>query len=264
MAPKHSLDTPMSSSSPVKHVRKAITPIVKPSYRTNFDRLCALHDWTPSEAMRDKLACLIQLSGDRLQASELLPLAFVQHYPFIWMEDFLFLGYNNANECVWYKAFPTGRGLARGRYYDSSQANIQGKHTVTRFWQSWIDVFDIEKRGLDRSHEYFTGVYLILEKFPNLRYRCDQRNNDPRDTQNTTRVTGIPEYPFNDDHMFMQESSREANVVDNDLEIERDVETDTETDHEDRDDARFVKEEQTDSYDNEEDSTLMLRQPKQH
>jgi hypothetical protein len=77
-------------------------------------------------------------------------------------------------------------------------------------------------------------------------------------------VTGIPEYPFNDDHMFMQESSREANVVDNDVEIERDVETDTETDHEDRDDARFTKEEQTDSYDNEEDSTLMLRQPKQH
>jgi hypothetical protein len=240
-------------------MRKAITPIVKPSYRANFDKLCALHNWTPSEAVRDKLARLIQLSGNRLQASELLPLAFVQHYPFIWMKDFLLLGYNDANDSVWYKAFPTGRGLARGRYYNSSQTNILGKHTVIKFWQSWVDVFDIEQRGLDRSHEYFTGVYLILQKFPNLRYKSEQRNGDPRDPMNTRRVTGISEYPFNGDHPFMQEST--GSDVENDLETERGVESDTDTDHEDQDDARFIKEEPTDSHGDDQDTSVLVPSP---
>jgi hypothetical protein len=240
-------------------MRKAITPIVKPSYRANFDKLCALHNWTPSEAVRDKLARLIQLSGNRLQASELLLLAFVQHYPFIWMKDFLLLGYNDANDSVWYKAFPTGRGLARGRYYNSSQTNILGKHTVIKFWQSWVDVFDIEQRGLDRSHEYFTGVYLILQKFPNLRYKSEQRNGDPRDPMNTRRVTGISEYPFNGDHPFMQEST--GSDVENDLETERGVESDTDTDHEDQDDARFIKEEPTDSHGDDQDTSVLVPSP---
>jgi hypothetical protein len=259
MAPKHSLDTSTNASSPDKRVRKATTHIVKKSHRENFDRLCALHNWTPSAAVRDKLANLIRLSGDRLQASELLPLAFVQHYPFVWQEDFLFLGYNDANECIWYKAFPTGRGLARGRYYDSSQTNILGKHTVTKFWQSWIDVFHIEKRGLDRSHEYFTGVYLILKKFPNLRYKIEQRNGDPRDPLNTRRLTGVIEYPFNVDHPFMQEST--GGDVENDLEPERDVETDTDTDHEDQGDATFIKEEPTDSHGDDQDTSVLVPGP---
>jgi hypothetical protein len=69
---------------------------------------------------------------------------------------------------------------------------------LQKFWQSWVDVFDIEQRGLDRSHEYLTGVFLILQKFPNLRYRCGQREENPRDPKNAARVTGIAEYPFND------------------------------------------------------------------
>jgi hypothetical protein len=259
MVPKHSLDTSTNAPSPDKRVRKVITPIVKPSYRANFDRLCALHNWTPSEAVREKLARLIQLSRNRLQASELLPLAFVQHYPFIWMKDFLLLGYNDANDSVWYKAFPTGRGLARGRYYNSSQTNILGKHTVTKFWQSWVDVFDIEQRGLDRSHEYFTGVYLILKKFPNLRYRCDQRHGDPRNPQNAARVTGVPEYPFNDDHPFMQPNDVEQEEPEDNIDSET-----TDTDSEDQDDASFTKREQTASHDDEEDSNTMLRQPREH
>jgi hypothetical protein len=184
MARKRSLETSTSSPSAVKRVRTEIPHIVKRSYRANFDRLCALHNWTPSETIREKLALLLQLSGPRLQASELLPLAFTQHYPFIWTKDFLLLGYNDANKSVWYKAHPTGRGIARGRYYDSSQVNILGKHTVTKFYHSWVDEFDIEHRGLDRSHEYFTGVYLILKKFLNLRWKCDLGDGDPRDPQN--------------------------------------------------------------------------------
>jgi hypothetical protein len=189
--------------------------------------------------------------------------AFVQHYPFIWNQDFLLLGWNLYDESVWYKAFPTERGMARGRFYNSSQVSFRGKRSVRTFWQSWVDVFDIEKRGVDRVHEYFTGVYLILQQFPNLRYRCDPGNGWTRDPENAVRVTGVSEYPFNGEHPFMQENSAESNGVENDFEKERDVETDTDTDHEDRGDASFTKEEQTDPYDNEEDSTLMLRQPKQ-
>ncbi|KAI4736613.1 hypothetical protein E4T50_12896 [Aureobasidium sp. EXF-12298] len=244
MARKRSLETSTSSPS------AAITPIVKRSYRANFDRLCALHNWTPSGTIRDKLALLLQLSGPRLQASELLPLAFTQHYPFIWTKDFLLLGYNDANKSVWYKAHPTGRGIARGRYYDSSQVNILGKNTVTRFYQSWVDVFDIEHRGLDRSHEYFTGVYLILKKFPNLRWKCELGDGDPRDPQNATRVTGVAEYPFNDDHVFMQESPADTNDAENE-DQENGVEADTDTDYEDQDDISVVKKERSGSHDDE-------------
>jgi hypothetical protein len=146
MVRKHVLETRPSVSPNVKRARTEISPVVKRSYRVNFDRLCALHYWTPSAAVRDKLARLLQLSGNRLQASELLPLAFIQHYLYIWMKDFLLLGYNYANDSVWYKAFSSGRGMARGRYYNSSQVNILGKHTVAKFWQSWVDVFDLNKR----------------------------------------------------------------------------------------------------------------------
>jgi hypothetical protein len=48
------------------------------------------------------------------------------------MKDFLLLGYNDINDSVWYKAFPAGGGLTRGCYYNSSQVNILGKHTVTK------------------------------------------------------------------------------------------------------------------------------------
>lgn len=215
--PKHTSDTPTSSSSSVERARtentadKANTattashPLVKKSHRANFSRLCAIHNWTPSPIVRSKLSHLLQLSGPRLHAAELLPLAFVQHYPFIFLKDFLLLGYNDNNDSVWYKAFPSSRGIARGHYYNSAQENIHGKHTVKTFWQSWVDVFGIEERGLDRSHEYFTGVYLILQKFPNLRYKCCR--DKPRDPKSAARVTGIAEFPFNDDHAFMQESA---------------------------------------------------------
>ncbi|KAH0277923.1 hypothetical protein KCU91_g2854, partial [Aureobasidium melanogenum] len=241
MAPKHSLNAAMSPSPAAKRARLSTT-IVKQSHRANFDRLCALHDWTPSEAIHEKLAALLQLSGKRLEASELLPLAFVQHYPFIWVKDFLLLGYNHAGESVWYKAYPTGRGLARGRYYNSAQVNILGKHTVAKYWQSWIDVFDIEQRGLDRSHEYFTGVYLILKKFPNLRYKSGRNKEDARDPKNAIRTTGVAEYPFNDDHPFMQETSdTDTNSVENnDTQEAFDAETDI------VDDTSPIKQEQTD------------------
>ncbi|KAH0371367.1 hypothetical protein KCU65_g1901, partial [Aureobasidium melanogenum] len=243
MAPKHSLDAAMSSSPAAKRVRSTKTAsLVKPNYRANFDRLCALHNWIPSEAVRSKLATLLQLSGNRLEASELLPLAFVQYYPFIWVKDFLLLGYNDADESVWYKAYPSGRGLARGRYYNSAQVNILGKHTVTKYWRSWVDVFDIQQRGLDRSHEYFTGVYLILKKFPNLRYKSGRNKEDARDPQSAIRTTGVAEYPFNDDHPFMQQTSDEDtdSVENNDTQQAFDADTDI------VDDASSIKQEQTD------------------
>lgn len=234
----------MSSSPAAKRARSSTT-IVKQSHRANFDRLCALHNWTPSEAIHEKLAALLQLSGKRLEASKLLPLAFVQHYPFIWVKDFLLLGYNHADESVWYKAYPTGRGLARGRYYNSAQVNILGKQTVTKYWQSWIDVFDIEQRGLDRSHEYFTGVYLILKKFPNLRYKSGKNKADARVPQNAIRATGLPEYPFNDDHPFMQETFDKdtSSVENNDTQKAFDADTDI------VDDISSIKQEQTDLHD---------------
>lgn len=106
-------------------------------------------------------------------------------------------------------------------------------------------MFDIEQRGLDRSHEYFTGVYLILKKFPNLRWKCDLGDGDPRDPLNATRVNRVAEYPFNDDHLFMQESSDEVNDV-NDVDkgqSKGDIEAgmDTDTDYEDQDDTSVVK-----------------------
>ncbi|KAG9676769.1 hypothetical protein KCU99_g3610, partial [Aureobasidium melanogenum] len=259
MAPKHSLDAAMGSSPTTKRARSTATTtsIVKPTYRANFDRLCALHNWTPSEAVRTKLATLLQLSGNRLEASELLPLAFVQHYPFIWVKDFLLLGYNDADESVWYKAFPTGRGMARGRYYNSAQVNILGKHTVTKFWQSWVDVFDIEQRGLDRSHEYFTGVYLILKKFPNLRYKSGKSKGDARDPHNAIRATVIAEYPFNEDHPFMQEKPSETrNVESNEAQEALDAETDNVG--EEQSDASVIKQEQTDLHD--QDHAFLARQ----
>ncbi|KAG9656874.1 hypothetical protein KCU64_g5576, partial [Aureobasidium melanogenum] len=250
MAPKHFLDAAMDSSPTAKRARSTATttPIVKPSHRANFDRLCALHSWTPSEAVRNKLATLLQLSGNRLEASELLPLAFFQHYPFIWVKDFLLLGYNDADESVWYKAFPTGRGTARGRYYNSAQVNILGKHTVTNFWQSWVDVFDIEQRGLDRCHEYFTGVYLILKKFPNLRYKSGKSKGDARDPQNAIRATGIAEYPFNDDHSFMQETLSETRDVESN-ETQEAFDAETDSVGEEQSDASVIKQERTDLHD---------------
>ncbi|KAG9664878.1 hypothetical protein KCU95_g3032, partial [Aureobasidium melanogenum] len=256
MAPKHSLDAAMGSSPTAKRARSTTTPTVKPTYRANFDRLCALHNWTPSEAVRDKLVTLLQLSGQRLKASELLPLAFVQHYPFIWVKDFLLLGYNDADESVWYKAFPTGRGMARGRYYNSAQVNILGKHTVTKFWQSWVDVFDIEQRGLDRCHEYFTGVYLILKKFPNLRYKAGKSKAEARDPQNAIRATGIAEYPFNDDHPFMQEANSTTNDSASDkIQQAFDVEKDIVDDEQNY--ASVIKQERTDLHD--EDHAFLAR-----
>lgn len=137
------------------------------------------------------------LSGPRLDASELLPLAFVQHYPFLWAEGYLLLGHNASDEEIWYRAYPAESGLARGRCYNTKGDSIKGKYTVVNFWQSWIDVFDITNRGLDRSHEYFTGVYLILQKFPNLRHY-----GNSKDVHSARRI-GVPEYPFNNDHQFM-------------------------------------------------------------
>ncbi|KAI5203366.1 hypothetical protein E4T39_04175 [Aureobasidium subglaciale] len=211
MAPKCSLDTPPGLSRAAKRARKTTPSIVKSQYQANFNRLCVLHDWTPSAAARDKFARLLHLSGNRLQASELLPLAFVQHYPFLWVNDLLLLGYNESDVSVWFKAYPTGRGIARGHYFNSMKENIAGKNTVTKYWQSWIDVFDIEQRGQDRMHEFFTGVYLILKEFPNLRYKTALKGKGlARDPQNIVRTTGIAEYPFNDDHPFMQEGSDET------------------------------------------------------
>ncbi|THY40194.1 hypothetical protein D6C99_08293 [Aureobasidium pullulans] len=213
MPPKHSLDAPTRPPSAVKRIRTTSTPTVKRSHKANFNRLCTLHNWTPSEKVRDKLADLLSLSGPRLQSSELLPLAFVQFYPFIWVKDLLLLGYNEANDSVWYKAHPAARGIARGRYYNSAQENFKGKQTVTRYWQSWVDVFDIDKKGADRSHEFFTGVYLILKKFPNLRYKT--LKGQTRDVQSAIRETGITEYPFNDDHTFMQDRPNDLNKLEN-------------------------------------------------
>ncbi|KAG9857878.1 hypothetical protein KCU98_g706, partial [Aureobasidium melanogenum] len=254
MAPKHSLDARLSSSSAKRaHSIRTTTPTVKPSYRANFDKLCALHNWVPLETVRDKLAALLQLSGNRLEASELLPLAFVQHSPFIWVKGFLLLGYNDTNNSVWYKAYPTGRGIARGRYYNSAQVGIQGKHAVTKFWQPWVDVFDIENRGAHRTQEYFTGVYLILKKFPNLRYKLERSKGDTRDPQNAIRTTGIVEYPFNDAHPFMKTSSESNEVENNEVQESFDADTDT------VDDISFIKQEQTGLHD-EDRSHLLPRQ----
>ena len=308
MAPKHSLDTPISSLSAVKRtrtintmskqtpdtptsnsssVKRARTPsttttttssLVKKSYRANFSRLCTLHNWTPSPTLRPKLSHLLSLSGPRLHAAELLPLAFVQHYPFIFLKGFLLLGYTSANESVWYKAFPSTRGIARGHYYNSKEENILGKNTVKTYWQSWVDVFEIEQRGLDRRHEYFTGVYLILQKFANLRYRCCK--DRPRDPGSARRVTGIAEFPFNDEHAFMQEqlvgsndgerdkpedeaeNEAEDEAEDSPQDAQKDEESDTDTDYSDIDTSTIIiKQERTTSLDNEAPPTLTPKQP---
>ena len=246
---KHTPEKPNSPSPSIKPIPTTTTSLVKRSHRANFSRLCTLHNWTPSPSVRSKLACLLHLSGPRLHASELLPLAFVQHYPFIWLKDFLLLGYNSANESIWYKAFPSSRGIARGRYYNSAEENILGKHTVKTYWQSWSDVFDIENRGLDRSHEYFTGVYLILQKFPNLRYKCDYRREFARDPQSARRVTGIAEFPFNDDHAFMRGGIVESNGEEK-SEAEETLDPLTDSEYSDTDESTVViKQERTDSLD---------------
>ncbi|THY23612.1 hypothetical protein D6D01_05911 [Aureobasidium pullulans] len=256
MPPKHCLDAPTNLPSAVKRVRTASTPIVKRSHKANFDRLCTLHSWTPSEKVRDKLADLLSLSGPRLQSSELLPLAFVQFYPFIWVQDMLLLGYNEANDSVWYKAHPAEGGIARGRYYNSAQENFRGKQTVTRYWQSWVDVFDIDKQGLDRSHEFFTGVYLILKKFPNLRYKT--LKGQSRDVQSAFRETGISEYPFNDDHKFMQDKSDSSNEIEYD-EYEASLEGERNEMPGEHRGNTYIKEERAGSYGNEDRSNFSPR-----
>ncbi|KAI5197539.1 hypothetical protein AUEXF2481DRAFT_26622 [Aureobasidium subglaciale EXF-2481] len=253
MAPKHSLDTPPGPSCTRKRERKTTPTILKRTHQANFDRLCALHNWTPSEAARDKFARLLHLSGKRLQASELLPLAFVQHYPFIWMNDLLLLGYDESDVSVWFRAYPTGRGIARGHYYNSLKVSIAGKNIITQYWQSWIGVFDIEQRGQDGMHEFFTGVYLILKDFPNLRYKTAQKGKQfARDPQNIIRTTGIAEYPFNDDHLFMQEES--DGITDpNDYAPGDDDQGDRAT--KEQEDNNFSKQEKIVSHDDSERST---------
>ncbi|KAI5275969.1 hypothetical protein E4T47_01158 [Aureobasidium subglaciale] len=253
MAPKHSLDTSPEPSCTRKRARKTTPSIVKRTHQANFDRLCVLHNWTPSEAARDKFARLLHLSGKRLQESELLPLAFVQHYPFIWMNDLLLLGYDESDVSVWFRAYPTGRGIARGHYYNSLKESIAGKNIITQYWQSWIDVFDIEQRGQDRMHEFFTGVYLILKEFPNLRYKTAQKGKQfARDPQNIIRTTGIAEYPFQDDHLFMQEESDEMTDA-KDYAPEDDDQGDRAT--KEQEDNNFSKQERIVSHNDSERST---------
>ncbi|THY73969.1 hypothetical protein D6C86_04907 [Aureobasidium pullulans] len=256
MPPKHSLDAPTRPPSAVKRIRTISTPTVKRGHKANFHRLCTLHNWTPSEKVRDKLADLLSLSGPRLQSSELLPLAFVQFYPFIWVQDMLLLGYNEANDSVWYKAHPAEGGIARGRYYNSAQENFRGKQTVTRYWQSWVDVFDIDKQGLDRSHEFFTGVYLILKKFPNLRYKT--LKGQSRDVQSAFRETGTSEHPFNDDHKFMQDKPDNSNEIEHD-EYEASLEGERNEMSKEQRENKYVKEERTGSYGNEDRSNFSPR-----
>lgn len=256
MPPKHSLDALTRPPSAVKRIRTTSTPTVKRSHKANFNRLCTLHNWTPSEKVRDKLADLLSLSGPRLQSSELLPLAFVQFYPFIWVQDMLLLGYNEANDSVWYKAHPAEGGIARGRYYNSAQENFRGKQTVTRYWQSWVDVFDIDKQGLDRSHEFFTGVYLILKKFPNLRYKT--LKGQSRDVQSAFRETGISEHPFNDDHKFMQDKSDNSNEIEHE-EYEASLEGERNVMSKEQRENKYIKEERTGSYGNEDRSNFSPR-----
>lgn len=251
MPPKHSLDAPTRPPSAAKRIRATSTPTVKRSHKANFNRLCTLHNWTPSEKVRDKLADLLSLSGPRLQSSELLPLAFVQFYPFIWVQDMLLLGYNEANDSVWYKAHPAEGGIARGRYYNSAQENFRGKQTVVRYWQSWVDVFDIDKQGLDRSHEFFTGVYLILKKFPNLRYKT--LKGQSRDVQSAFRETGISEHPFNDDHKFMQDKSDNSNEIEHE-EYETSLEGERNEISKEQRGNKYIKEERAGSYVNEDRS----------
>ncbi|TIA85463.1 hypothetical protein D6C76_00964 [Aureobasidium pullulans] len=261
MPPKHSLDVPTRPPSAVKRIRTTSTLTVKRSHKANFNRLCNLHSWTPSEKVRDKLADLLSLSGPRLQSSELLPLAFVQFYPFIWVQDMLLLGYNEANDSVWYKAHPAEGGIARGRYYNSAQENFRGKQTVTRYWQSWVDVFDIDKQGLDRSHEFFTGVYLILKKFPNLRYKT--LKGQSRDVQSAFRETGISEHPFNDDHKFMQDKSDNSNEIEHE-EYEASLEGERNETSKEQRENKYIKEERTGSYGNEDRSNFSPRPLSMH
>ncbi|KAH0142372.1 hypothetical protein KCU67_g14070, partial [Aureobasidium melanogenum] len=147
--------------------------------------------------------------------------------------------------------------MARGRYYNSAQVNILGKHTVTKFWQSWVDVFDIEQRGLARSHEYFTGVYLILKKFPNLRYKSGKSKGDARDPHNAIRATGIAEYRFNEDHPFMQEKPSETRDVESN-ETQEAFDAETDNVGEEQSDASVIKQEQTDLHD--QDHAFLARQ----
>ncbi|TIA11442.1 hypothetical protein D6C80_07499 [Aureobasidium pullulans] len=251
MPPKHSLDAPTRPPSAAKRIRTTSPPTVKRSHKANLNRLCTLHNWTPSEKVRDKLADLLSLSGPRLQSSELLPLAFVQFYPFIWVQDMLLLGYNEANDSVWYKAHPAEGGIARGRYYNSAQENFRGKRTVTRYWQSWVDVFDIDKQGLDRSHEFFTGVYLILKKFPNLRYKT--LKGQSRDVQSAFRETGISEYPFNDDHTFVQDKFDNSNNLEYE-EHEASLGGERNEMSKEQRENKYIKEERAGSYVNEDRS----------
>jgi hypothetical protein len=113
-----------------------------------------------------------------------------------------------------------------------------------------------------RSYRAHFETLCTLQKFPNLRYRCGQRDGNPRDPQNATRVTGVVEYPFNDNHPFMQETSGSSNDVD--LKADEDVASDSDTEHEDQSDAVIIKGEQTSSHDNEDSSTLTARQSSTH
>lgn len=71
-------------------------------------------------------------------------------------------------------------------------------------------------------------------------------------------MTGVVEFPFNDDHPFMQETSGGSNDVN--LKSDEKVESDSDMDHEHQDYAGSIKREQTSWHSDGDTSTFTSRQ----
>lgn len=134
----------------------------------------------PCERTLQELIGLLSSHNIRLDDEEVALLTFVQHFDFVWENDFMFVGSRKAKgfqkyERTWYKAVYRD-GELRIKY--SGDAGKQPcspsivETEIEYFWPSFNELFDMEHLRSTKCNQqdvFIAGTYLILLRYPALR-----------------------------------------------------------------------------------------------
>ncbi|CAD0112092.1 unnamed protein product [Aureobasidium uvarum] len=145
--------------------------------------LCQKFQWTPSKPILREIRDLLQSVGLQaigMEDAALALLAFVQHFDFVWENDFVFVGSRKAQgaqhyERIWYKI-----SCCDGLYQDSFTIDAGRRPCspslelveVEYFWPSFNDLFNMENlKDINGRQQcgFIIGTYLILLEYPALR-----------------------------------------------------------------------------------------------
>lgn len=145
-----------------------------------YQNHCHQFQWTPDELTLQKLVGMLDSHDIELEDVEVALLAFVQHFNFVWENDFMFVGSRKARglqqyERIWYKAVYRDGGLRVEYSVDAGKQPCSPsveQSEIEYFWPSFNDLFDMANLGSAKDNQqnvYIAGTYLILLRYPALR-----------------------------------------------------------------------------------------------